>query len=208
MQNGKQITELIQQLWETDQDWEKYIGDNDEDIPEAVDVQMNRLMYELRAVLKTGAVDEVLQCLCEAGTKPAMAELLVKNVKKSLEFYFNFLPLRHLEKQDKILLKGLLSSIYQKYIIRFERGYLSQIEIGEIKREELYNIADRIDYLTDYYVSRSYTKKGIVRDLIDESGLSEESCEYWADLIDQNYLLLKLNYITEELGKIRINTSK
>ena len=79
-------------------------------------------------------------------------------------------------------------------------------ELG-MSLNEIASVLEKED-VTDYYVSRSYTKKGIVRDLIDESGLSEESCEYWADLIDQNYLLLKLNYITEELGKIRINTSK
>lgn len=42
---------------------------------------------------------------------------------------------------------------------------------------------------------------------MDETGLGEETCEYWADLIDRNYLLLKLNYITVELEKLQDNYS-
>lgn len=60
-----------------------------------------------------------------------------------------------------------------------------------------------MDYMTDFYVSRSYTRWGIIRDLLDESGLSEEICDYWAELIEQNYMQLKMNYIVESLESIK-----
>ena len=119
-----------------------------------------------------------------------------------LQFYSGFSLLRELETKDEITLKGLLAIIYQKYIVRYEPGYVQRMEVGKYSEEELMGIVSRITYLTDYYIVRSYTVKGMVDDLRDETGLSRENCEYWADLIEQNYQMLKMNYILEQMGRI------
>ena len=111
--------------------------------------------------------------------------------------------LRELEDRSDESVRGLLSTIYNKYIVRFEPGYLNNFANKKYDEEVLGNLVACITYLTDYYIARSYTMQGIIKDLEDESGLSQENCEYWGELIEQNYSMLKMNYIVSELGKIK-----
>ena len=67
--------------------------------------------------------------------------------------------------------------------------------------KELIRVANQMKYLTDYYISRSYSVQGIIRDLQDETGLMEENCAYWADMIEQNYRGLKMDYLIRELER-------
>lgn len=203
MQNGRQISELIQQLRQLDKQWERYIPGRIGDASEEIKSLINHLMSLLRVELKREPEKAVSEYLQAENIQPETAEQMIKRVSNSLQFYFCFSALRRLEEKDRTALQGLLAAVYEKYIVRFERGYLNQIKPEECDREEWNEIADRMDYLTDFYVSRSYTRKGIAADLMYESGLQEETCEYWADLIDKNYLLLKLNYITQELEELK-----
>jgi len=196
---------LIIQLGHTDEQWGNYIPGQGNDGPGKVKELINHLMSLLRDELKTEQKEVMTEYLQTEGVQKDIAEKLVNRVFNSLQFYFCFSVLRKLEEKDRTALLGVLTGIYEKFIVRFERGYLSKIKPEECDREDWNEIAERMDYLTDYYVSRNYTKKGMISDLMDESGLQEETCEYWADLIDKNYLLLKLNYITEELGRLRKN---
>ena len=207
MQNGRQITEVIRQLGQTENDWEKYIVSREEPPTREVYSLKNRLMNLLRAELKTEKEENVLEYLLGEGVSEETARNLTEKIRDTLQFYFSLSVFREMEKIDRAKLLGLLTSIYEKYIVRFERGHLQQIRPELCSAEEWNEIANRMDYLTDYYISRSYTRKGILEDLMDETGLGEETCEYWADLIDRNYLLLKLNYITVELEKLQDNYS-
>lgn len=128
---------------------------------------------------------------------------MIGKARHSLEFYRAFSFLRELERKDQTELKGLLSCLYQKYIVRYEPGYLRYISDGKYDEDIVEDVANRIEYLSNYYVGRSYTMQGMLRDLQDETGLSKENCEYWADLIDRNYHDLKMNCILDELREIR-----
>ena len=203
MQNGKQITEIIRQLRQTGHEWEKYAAGRDNPPEKEIALLKNRLIYFLRAELKTEDAEAVLKYLMTEGMSEETAAGLVERVKDTLQFYFRFHVFRELEKTDETKLQGLLTAVYEKYIVRFERGYLQQIRPELCSAEEWNEIADRMEYLTDYYVSRSYTRKGIAEDLMDETGLKGDTCEYWAELIEKNYLLLKLNYISAELENLK-----
>lgn len=205
VQNGKQISAVLQQLRQADEIWERYVFRQDGDIPGKIEMLLGWLMNLLRDEMKTETPDAVSEYLTAEDVESEAAAQLVSKVQNSLQFYFSFSVLRKLEEKDKTALQGLLTAVYERYIVRFERGYLHQIRPKECSKDEWNEIADRMDYLTDYYVSRSFTRKGIADDLLDETGLQKETCGYWADLIDRNYLLLKLNHITQELGKLREN---
>lgn len=203
MQNGDRISELIQKLWLTDRKWEIFVlSEEKADDNEEVKKLINYLVRVLRKELKTGDRTEIKEYLQEERLKRETAEKLIDNALEMLQFYSGFSLLRELETKDEITLKGLLAIIYQKYIVRYEPGYVQRMEVGKYSEEELMGIVSRITYLTDYYIVRSYTVKGMVDDLRDETGLSRENCEYWADLIEQNYQMLKMNYILEQMGRI------
>lgn len=203
MQNGKQISEIIQRLQSIEQSWEEFIleegrkGDSD-----TTDL-IGRLVYILRQELKAGNEKEILEYLESEKVSEKAAEKLVANAQKTLRFYRGVSLLRELEKIDENVLQELILTIYEKYVVRFERGYLDHIVVGTYSTKEIVDIASRVDYLTDFYISRSYTRQGIIEDLQDETGLSEKNCRHWADLIEQNYSALKMNYIVEEISKIK-----
>ena len=201
--SGDRISELIQKLWLTDRKWEIFVlSEEKADDNEEVKKLINYLVRVLRKELKTGDRTEIKEYLQEERLKRETAEKLIDNALEMLQFYSGFSLLRELETKDEITLKGLLAIIYQKYIVRYEPGYVQRMEVGKYSEEELMGIVSRITYLTDYYIVRSYTVKGMVDDLRDETGLSRENCEYWADLIEQNYQMLKMNYILEQMGRI------
>ena len=175
---------MIQKLWLTDRKWEIFVlSEEKADDNEEVKKLINYLVRVLRKELKTGDRTEIKEYLQEERLKRETAEKLIDNALEMLQFYSGFSLLRELETKDEITLKGLLAIIYQKYIVRYEPGYVQRMEVGKYSEEELMGIVSRITYLTDYYIVRSYTVKGMVDDLRDETGLSRENCEYWADLI-------------------------
>lgn len=203
IQNGKKISELIQKLQTSGIQWEELVLDEDREGDDEVNEYIRRLYKALRQELKEGDEEEISRYLQKEQLQQKTIDTLIKRAKDMLGFYRAFSLLRDLEDKNEDALKGWLSAIYQKYIIRYEPGYLYRMEAGKYDMDYLADVADRINYLTDYYVSRSYNMPSMTRDLQDETGLSLDSCTYWAEIIEQNYQTLKMNYILEELKEIR-----
>lgn len=168
--------------------------------------QLNRLADAVRQELKTAEPGDIYYGLRKEGMRDESANALVKRMKNTLVLYEAFLPMRELEMEDKMLLKVFLQSVYQKWIVRYESGYLEDMLGGEY--DKLIHVVDRIQYLTDFYIYRRYTLQEMVKDLMEETGLSRDSCTYWADLIEQNYTDLKMNYIVSELARMNRRLSE
>lgn len=183
--------------------WEELVLDEDKEGEDEISEQIQQLYRILRQELKEGDKDEVCIYLQKEKLQQKVIDALIRRAQGMLSFYKAFSFLRNLEKRNEDALKGMLASVYQKYIVRYEPGYLNQMVNEKYDKERLTDVVNRINYLTEFYVSRSYNVFGMMRDLQDETGLSWESCEYWAELIDQNYQVLKMNYILEELKEIR-----
>ena len=194
---------MIQKLWSTDRRWEIFVL-NEEKVTsnERVEKLINYLIRTVRQELKTEDRREVEEYLRKEKVKEDTIKKVVNSALDMLRFYMDFSFLRELEMRDEMALRGLLAVIYQKYIVRYEPGYIQRMEVGKYSGGKLMEIVSRITYLTDYYIIKSYTVKGIMDDLQDETGLSWENCEYWADMINQNYQELKMNYILEQIGRI------
>ncbi|MCM1541285.1 MAG: hypothetical protein NC121_08485 [Blautia sp.] len=203
MQNGKNISELIQKLQTGGTQWQELVSDENSEGDNKVVQQIRRLYRMLRQELKEGDEEEIRMYLQQEQLRQEVIDALIKRTKEMLVFYRAFSPLRELENKNKEALKGLISAVYQKYVVRYEPGYLNRIAADQYDREHLADVVERINYLTEFYVSRSYNMPGMMRDMQDETGLSPDSCTYWAEIIEQNYQALKMNYILEELKEIR-----
>mgnify|MGYP001026099149 CR=1 FL=1 len=202
MKSGRKISELIQDLQSIDEQWETVFL-NEEKREKETEEKLDRLLNVLRQELKAEEPETVREYLRLLKVRNETAEKLIKTAKSMLQIYMEFSLLRELEDRSDESVRGLLSTIYNKYIVRFEQGYLNNFANKKYDEEVLGNLVACITYLTDYYIARSYTMQGIIKDLEDESGLSQENCEYWGELIEQNYSMLKMNYIVSELGKIK-----
>lgn len=205
MQNGSAISEQLQKLRDIDAEWEQLIAKEGEPDRTGIRKKVRILIKILRQELKTGDEEEIKNYLLAQGVKEETVEHLVTSAQKMLELYVGFSGLREWEASSNIELKGLLDVIYQKYIVRYEPGYLEQIERRVEKWGKLREVAEKMEFLTDYYISRSYTRQKMIEDLQDETGLSQESCEYWAELIEQNYMALKMNYIVAGIDRIQMS---
>lgn len=202
MKSGRKISELIQDLQSIDKQWETVFL-NEEKREKETEEKLDRLLNVLRQELKAEEPETVREYLRLLKVRNETAEKLIKTAKSMLQIYMEFSLLRELEDRSDESVRGLLSTIYNKYIVRFEPGYLNNFANKKYDEDVLGNLVACITYLTDYYIARSYTMQGIIKDLEDESGLSQENCEYWGELIEQNYSMLKMNYIVSELGKIK-----
>lgn len=203
MKNAKRISDLLQTLQAIDDQWEmKFMTERKEEEGE-LDRRINQLLGVLRQELKTEEPKVVEESLQSMGMGEALAEKLVKRALEMLWLYQKLSTLRELEDQDEKALRGLLSTVYSMSVVRSEPGYLKQLVNDKYNKETMLEVVACIANLTDYYVAKSYTRRGMVKDLGDESGLSVENCEYWAELIEQNFLVLKMNYIVSELQEIK-----
>lgn len=202
MKNGKKISELIQDLQSIDEQWEEVII-KEEKRGDETEKKIDQLLNVLRQELKTEDMETMRESLRSLEVQNETTEKLIHTAKSMLRIYEELCLLREIEDRNDESVRGLLSTIYSKYIVRFEPGYLSNFADKEYDEDALGNLIACITYLTDYYIVRNYTLKGIIKDLEDESGLSQENCEYWGDLIEQNYSMLKMNFIVSELGNIK-----
>lgn len=193
---------MIQSLQTSGNQWEELVLDEELEGEEELVEQIRRLHGLLRQELKDGEEEEIRAYLRKSGLRQEIIDALIRRADGMLHFYRAFSFLRDMEKENADILKSFLSIVYQKYIIRYEPGYIKQMASGKYDAEKLDGVVNRINYLTDFYVSRSYNMLGMMRDLQYETGLSKDSCVYWAELIDQNYQMLKMNFILEELKKI------
>lgn len=164
---------------------------------------MKLLIQAIRQELKTEPQKDVCRSLQSAGISEILTDKIVKEIYGSLRIYITVSYLRDLEKEDETSLRLLLLSVYQNYIVRLESGYLQNLANQNYDSDLMSDIIDEIQSLTDFYISRHFTLPEIIRDLADETGLSLETCTYWAGIIEQNQTDLKMNYIMNEL--IRIN---
>lgn len=201
MENGNLISETVQKLQSIDEQWEMHLLDDGAEVEEEVSGLMDRLFTAVRQELKTDSEANVRTRLLAEQMSEKTIDRFIEEIQETLEFYAGFSFLRDLEETDELELKGLLLTIYQKYIIRFEPGYLNYLINTKYSGEELTRVANQMKYLTDYYISKSYSVQGIIRDLQDETGLAQQNCVYWADIIEQNYMILKMDYLIRELER-------
>ena len=64
---------------------------------------------------------------------------------------------------------------------------------------ELEEIARSLDILVSFYIQNHYSRKMIIGDLKDETGLGDETVNTISDLIEENYQKLQINEIMDRL---------
>ncbi len=124
MKSGRKISELIQDLQSIDEQWETVFL-NEEKREKETEEKLDRLLNVLRQELKAEEPETVREYLRLLKVRNETAEKLIKTAKSMLQIYMEFSLLRELEDRSDESVRGLLSTIYNKYIVRFEQGYLN-----------------------------------------------------------------------------------
>ena len=160
---------------------------------------INELIFVLRVLLKQMVSDEVKEKLANC-LGNALAERIIGMTEQSLEYYYAMAPIRNIEGEKNETVSNIISFVFNKYILRYEKNYFTAaLEYG-LEGEELKKIARCLDVLVSYYVQKHYGRQTIAEDLKDETGLDEGTIDIIVNLIEENYQKLQFNEILDHLS--------
>ena len=196
MKNGR-IKSIISQLYELDLKWESHLLKNEE-IPVQTSNKIKELKLELKNLGKYEEEGEIKSLLLNNNLQEETVGYLLREMGTELSFYKGLTYLRVREEEGEIELRGFIDAVYQNFILRFDTQFMSKWCSGP-QGEEMRDVIYRMGFLTEQWVKNRASKNDIVRMIQQEVGLEIENCIYWAEIVEANYMELKLNYIMGQL---------
>lgn len=164
------------------------------------------LVYELFDVLRDFVkINEVnlTIVLQEYINDTKTIKIINQIVDSSLIYYKKTIALRHLEIENLALAKLFINDIFNFYIIRLDPEFYNYFEKYNLKsKDDIKNISECIDFLINFYISKSFVESFVVSDLINEIGISDELALYCGELYENNYQELKQNYFFSKINEI------
>ena len=199
-----QIKEILKDLNGKYPDWDKEVTSilsNDEH-NDNIGVQSGTLdMFTdtLKRIVKLANEDSIpLEEVLSVFEECKCFEYAKIYISRSMHNYDGFRPLRELEKTGFLNTKSIIDLIWTSYIIRYD-PYLDFTTINAINEDDYLSVASRLDAFSDMCVARQLCKSSIKKNLIDETGLSDDVCEYITEKIDTDFDKLRLNFIIERI---------
>ncbi len=159
---------------------------------------INEMISVLRILLKEAPSDEITTKIAGRLGKET-AEKIVSIAEQSMEYYYAMGPLRKMEGEKSEQVSNIILSIFGKYILRYEKEFFLSASGYGLRENELEEIARSLDILISFYIQNHYSRKMIIGDLKDETGLGDETVNTIADLIEENYQKLQINEIMDRL---------
>lgn len=160
-----------------------------------------QLLYALRNCEKSGNEHDIQEFRASLNDDEA-SNYLLNYANSSLVYYFNLTQVRELEKTDYASVQEFLKETMDKYVIRFNPTYIASYEKYHFPDEEsAHGTMRAIEYLTKYYVYHLFGKEFISKDFQQETDLSQKTCDYYADLVNENFEQIKMNLLLQNAGK-------
>ena len=203
---AKEMKDIIEELNQIDDKWTKKVVEVDgleglyrSDYGDL----LNELIEGMRQFIKLDQekeISDILECL---DNKKA-SEMLIKYAHDTLVHYNNMFALRELEKENKEIVLKLIQETFDCFVLRFDINFIDKYEEYKIETPDVMRrILRSIDCLTEYYVRRLFTRNNIESDFGEETGLTEECCEKYAELVDENFKEIRMNIIMQDGEYIR-----
>lgn len=124
-------------------------------------------------------------------------------VDDMLNLYYASEPLRELERENPARIRTAVDYIFERVVLRFESGYEKSYDKYEFKTEEAFTeCANVLDSLTTFVVSRNLHKATMTEVIYDNIRLTKENCQYIADKINENFVLLQRKLIVGRLYEL------
>ncbi|MBP3460456.1 MAG: hypothetical protein J6K58_14735 [Lachnospiraceae bacterium] len=196
----EKINNLVKEIMKNDKSWENYKEIKEINEPKTLEL-LNDLISEVRKMVKNDE-EESLEMLSQYVENDQLCKDIIAFSRFTLMHYKNFAIVRQLEESNRELAAVLFQNIMDKFVLRLDFDFQETYEIYNAKsEEEFYDFLESYDTLVSYYVQRHYSRKAIVKDIIEETEISDEDAEVFADLIGRNYRDLQLNLIIDSLQK-------
>ena len=197
----KRLDEILKQISEkaeTEMDkLNRVLNLSEIDDSELID-DVNEMISVLRVLLLEAPWDEIKIKIAGCLGKET-AEKIVSIAEQSMEYYYAMGPLRKMEGEKREQVSNVILSIFGKYILRYEKEFFLSASGYGLRENELEEIARSLDILVSFYIQNHYSRKMIIGDLKDETGLGDETVNTISDLIEENYQKLQINEIMDRL---------
>ncbi len=177
--------------------------DYDGNLPDEIAENFLNVCDFLRNVLPQEKFDEVEKVRSYFGRDDAVFEELLGYVKEKMTGYYRMTAIRKLEttSPDKVLFA--LEQILENFVFRYHPEFCRRNykELGFAELQDLYDVAITLDSLVTFMVKRNYTKEAIKDAFAAITHLSDTTCKYLADEIDQNFEQQRMVVILNQLEK-------
>ena len=121
-------------------------------------------------------------------------------MRKMLQPYLAFDFVRNWQEKDKNNCMTFLCFVFNKIILRFDlESSAAYCHDNGLPFRSFERAAKTLQALTNLYIEKHYTREAIFSDLQMMTGLCDDLCYYYADMIEANYQQLQLNYIIDRL---------
>ncbi len=196
----EKIENLIKEIKKNDKEWENYKTIKEIEEQKTIEL-LNELITEVRSMVKNNEEEEI-KLLPQYVGNDQLCKDIIGFSRFSLMHYKNFMIVRELEENNKELAAVLFQNIMDKYVLRLDFDFQETYAVYQAESEEkFYDLLESYDTLVTYYVQRHYSRKAIVKDIIEETEISNEAAEIFADLIERNYKDLQINLIIDGLKR-------
>lgn len=199
------VKTIIEKLDQLDDQWRQYIKQNDESRLDDVQAFRNliiELLAEVRSLLKNHD-PEIKNDLADVIGDQEISNHFIKRVEESLALYRTLESLRVIERQDKQKVKNFIDCALRNYVVRWDKKIKSEFAIyGFANEKEMLSSLRAIDSLSEYYVENTCANRMVVEDFEDESGLSTDICQYYANMLDGFYKDIQRNLIASQVKEL------
>jgi len=154
----------------------------------------------LRTLLKKLPPEECKKELKEETALYFWLNDVIEYADNSLYYYRNLAGLREIDERSSAEACNFISLAFENYVVRVNKDFLKTCQQFGLKDEkDMLQILKMLDRLTNFYVSNCYSNNIIKKDFAGESDLSDEACETFINLVDKNYMEIKMNLIYHRL---------
>lgn len=196
----EKIKDIIEQILENDSQWTEYKSLEDIENEETQQL-INNLVAQVRCFIKQNDREELEQ-IKNIIINQEMYQIIIEISEFTLRHYRAWKIVRMLEENNEELMQILLQNIMDKYVLRVEYDFQRTYATYEIKeQDEFMELLVSYDTMVSYYIQRHFGKKTIIQDIIEETDISSETAELFADLMERNYRELQINEILDGLQK-------
>ena len=202
----EKLKQYLNSLEQCKIDWEKLKEDgyNINSTDEHGELWFNAV-GTLRTFLKRMTLDA-----CRKGLKSEILEYawlddVIKYANDTLEYYRSLAGLREIDERSSEVACNFLTLAFENYVVRVNKDFLKTCQQFEIEEKDMLKILKMLDRLADFYVSNCYSCSIIKKDFKHESDLSDAASEKFTDLVEKNYMEIKMNLIYNRLCYLQEN---
>ncbi len=199
---------IIQELNEIDDNWKKYLKDNDlydQTVVNETKDCINKLLGEMSDAVKAyiDADDETGEEAYHTKLKEALGEeeyeIIYGVIKSSLRIYRQTKMIR----KNPDIAADLIRDVYERLSVRYDPDIFDAFEHYGVNDQQTYITAIvAIDKTVSSYMGRHYSKEIAKREFENATGLTGVCSMVYAELYESNYEILQKNLLIDRLNDL------